>query len=324
MTLSPDEVRAGLEIFELKPGVKVRLEVLRDLVPDTETALFFGKAYKLDYRQLSALLSKLFKTTVVQALLNEADSHSTTLQDYIVSVVPPAERVKAGITDKSFTTQPVHEFLPELWAQLEVKIAASITELVDSLGGALHMVQGKHGVMLFKTLATLNKQRNAIGQHTAQIHHGKVEKNLVIFDVSGSVSRPTAEKIIDEVVGMAWRANAALAIVSDTTFVWDPGTFTSDVVMAKAQFGGTHYETLTDVLDEDWATVITVADYDSSNSARHYVLNNAKGHIQQVCDISLVDKASFLAEVVGQHADKVVPLLIGNSTRVLGSENRWY
>ena len=320
MTLSPSEVDKGLELFTLKPGVKVRMEVLKDLVPDMTTALFFGKLYDLDYKQLSDLLRKLFKSTVIQALLNEGDTHSSELQDYIITTVPDAELMSAGIVPASFTDPVTHEFLPELWESLEVEIASSIKQLVDSLDGVLSMVQGKYGKMLFSTLAQLNKQRQGIlGTYKAQIVHPMVPNNLVIFDVSGSVSRSTAEKIIDEVVALAYKANASLAIVSDNTFFWDAGTFNSDLVMAKAEFSGTQYETLTSVLDRDWATVITIADFDSAHTAKDYLSQHATGHVQQVLDISLVDQPTFLAQCVGQLADKVTSLLVGHSQYVIES-----
>lgn len=325
MTLSSTEVTDSLELLEIKPGKKVRLAVLRDLLPDVETALFFGKAYSLDYVQLSQLLSQLFNTTVVQALLNGGDQHSTELQDYIIDVVPDAELIDNGITTAAFTNPTAHEFLPELWEQLDIEIATSIKELVDTLDGTLSTVAGKYGHMLFSTLATLNKQRQGvIGAYKAQIQHAHHAKNLVVFDVSGSVSRTTAQEIVDEVVALAYRANASLAIVSNTTAVWDPGSFTSDDVMSRAEFGGTQYETLASLFQEDWSTVVTIADYDSAWTARDYLANHCSGQIQQVLDISLVNRPTFLAECLGQLAHSVRPLLVGNSEDVLGGRrHRW-
>src|SRR5690606_2981051 len=131
----------------------------------------------------------------------------------------------------------------------------------------------------------------------------------------------TAEAIIDEVVALAYKANAALAIVSNHTYFWEPGTFGSDDVMARAEFGGTHYETLTSVFQEDWSTVITIADYDSAASAKSYLKQRACGRAQQVLDISLVDRPTLLAECIGQLADSVKPLLVGVDTYPLRSES---
>lgn len=324
-SLSKAAVDRSLELFEIKPGTKVRMEILKDLLPDASVALFFGKLYKLNYSQLSELLRRLFNTTVVQTLLNEGDEHSSELQDYIIDVVPDYELMSAGIQPAQFTAPTAHEFLPELWDQLDVEIADSIAKLIDALDGALATVQGKYGVMLFSTLHTLNKQRQGvIGAYKAQIKHAMVPNNLVVFDVSGSVSRGTAEKIIDEVVALAYKANASLAIVSDSTFLWDPGTFNSTEVMAAAEFSGTHYETLTSIFDRDWATVITIADYDSAWVARDYLAKHCEGRIDQLLDISLVNKPTFLAECLGQISTSVKSLLVGNSSRVLGSGRDYY
>ena len=324
MTLRSDQVSDSLELFQLKPGTQVRMEVLRDLLPDASTALFFGKLYQLDYTQLSTLIRRLFNTSVIQALLNEGDEHSSELQSYIIDIVPDAELMSAGIVPAKFTSPTTHEFLPELWEMLEVEIADSIKGLVDSLDGVLSMVQGKYGTMLFSTLAHLNKQRQGvIGVYKAQIVHPMVPNNLVVFDVSGSMNASTVKRIVDEVVALAYKANASLAIVSDHTFLWDAGTFTSDLVLEKAEYSGTHYETLASVFNRDWATVITIADYDSGWTAKDYLSRHCTGRVQQVLDISLVNKPTFLAECVGMLADKVTPLLIGNSQHVLGYNRYW-
>ena len=325
MTLSPKQVTDSLELFELKPGTQVRMDVLKDMLPDMNAALFFGKLYKLNYKQLSALIRSLFQSTVIDALLNEGDSHSHELQDYIIDIVPDAVLMSAGISPDQFTEPTHHEFLPEMWEMLEVQVADSIQKLIDSLDGVLSTIQGKYGTMLFSTLAKVNKQRQSIiGTYQARIKHPKVPNNLVIFDVSGSVTRATAKKIVNEVVALAYKANASLAIVSNNTYLWDAGTFDADTVMRKAEFGGTQYETLASVFAQDWATVITIADYDSGWSAKPYLRDHCQGRVQRVLDISLVNRPTYLAECVGLLANEVVPLLVGNSERVLGYDpHRW-
>jgi len=119
------------------------------------------------------------------------------------------------------------------------------------------------------------------------------------------------------VVSLAYLANAHLAIVSNTTTHWEPGNYDSTSVLAKAEFGGTHYETLEDLLQRDWGTVITVADYDSSISAADSIASKCRGSIDEVVDVSLVDRPTYLAEVVGQLAAKVTPVLIAQSRYVL-------
>ena len=55
--------------------------------------------------------------------------------------------------------------------------------------------------------------------------------------------------------------------------------------------------------------VVCFADYDSSWSSKEAIAQ-CTGHIDLVLDISLVSRPTYLAEVVGQLADEVRPLLV--------------
>src|SRR6478736_5748739 len=87
--MTSSEVQAELELFEFKPGRHAQVRALARLLPDVETALFFGKVMELNYVQLGDLLQKLFKTSAIAALFGGSAEHSVDLQDYIVDVVPP-------------------------------------------------------------------------------------------------------------------------------------------------------------------------------------------------------------------------------------------
>ena len=316
MTLSSNELAQQLNIYEFR-GRKVSFKALERLLPDVETALFFAKLYELDYRELSELLKIRFRSTVIAAL--SGGEHSTELQDYIVDTVPE-DVMRAMPRPPEFVPDlpPKGEILPQLWEAASLQIAASIKEVAEKLGDVLDHLPSKEGEMLFKTMATLNRQRPTIGDYKATIFHKQVTQNLVILDVSGSMSESTIRKIVDDVVALSWKANATLAIVSDNTFVWDPATFDTTDVLHAAEYNGTHYETLHPLLNQDWNTVITIADYDSSRSAKR-ALSRCTGRIGRVLDISLVNKPTFLAECVGQLADEVEPLLIAHSYRVLSA-----
>lgn len=304
-----------LRLIEVKPGKRFSVGNLRSMLPDVEMILFFAMVYKLDAKQLGNLLRELIQTDLVKALTD--GRHSTELQDYIVAdVLPDVKRGTTATFDPDVV--PSGEVLPHLWQQLEVEVAASIAEVATKLDTVLDRLPGKQGAMIFQTMAKLNMKRPTIGTYQAGIAHPPVAENLVIFDVSGSMSRGTVEAIADDVVGLSYKANAHLAIVSNTTTHWEPGTFNTGNVVGSAEFGGTHYETLTALLKRDWGTVITIADYDSSLSAKEHIGRHTKGgRIKQLLDISLVDQPTFLAECVGQIADEVRPILIGNSSRVL-------
>lgn len=318
MTLSTTNLRSSLDLVEVKPGVKFSIGTLRELLPDAETVLFFGKVYELDYRQLSSLMSQVLQSELADELF--AGDHSLDLQSYLIGdydedgnwvdgIVPP---VKAGDVTLS-PDVPKGEILPEVWKSMQVDIAKSIKDVAAKLQDVVGMLPGKQGSMVFKSMMTMNAKRPTLGDYRAKIHHARQKPNLLILDDSGSVTAHTISVILEDVVAMAYMADAHLAVVSNSTRHWAPGSFDVASVLREGQYGGTCYETLEELLQQDWGVVITIADYDSSMSAKQHIARKCKGHIDQVLDISLVNRPSFLAECVGQLADEIRPLLVGNS-----------
>ncbi|USH45462.1 ssDNA binding protein [Microbacterium phage DoTi] len=320
MTTTSSEVRKALTPFEYN-GRRASWAALKRHLPDIETALFFAKATKMPWEKTNELLEGLFKSTVLEALRD--GQHSTTLQDYLVEVAPP-EVVKQVRAADYVPNVPHGEILPAMWDAMELQVAASIAEVVDKLSGVLDSLPGTQGQMGFAHLMQLNKRRPTIGDYRARISHQHGGKNLVVLDVSGSMSEQTVRTIAGDCVALAYKANAAFAIVSDTAKYWDPGTFGVDDVLQAAEYGGTHYETLAPLFDRtSWDVVVSIADYDSSSSAKRWVRENSSGTIEKLLDLSLVNKPTFLAEVLGQLAKSVEPLLVGNSEYVLGSSRYW-
>lgn len=311
------QIRNSVSLFEFKHGMRVSHATLTKLLPDAKTALFFAKAYGMDYRRLSDLLRIVCPSDTVTALLKEGASHSSDLQDYIVDVAP-------GVIDpQSITMDPDEEFEPpdtellgELVEQAAVQVAQSITDVANKLALVLESLPSKYGEMTFQHLERLNRQRNAIGTFDAQIVHKPVPPRLVVLDVSGSMSEDTIRRIVDEVVGMAYQVDASLAIVSDNAFFWDAGTFDTNDVLDAAEYNGTHYEQLADIFNRDWETVITVADYDSSVAAASYIRANCTGRIGTILDISLVNQPTYLAQCIAPLAQELKPVLLGNSPYV--------
>lgn len=303
---SSSEVRSALEPFEFN-GKRASWAALKKLLPDVETALFFGMAVKMPWTKLNELISGLFKLPVLTALTD--GDHSRTLQDYIVSIAP--DEVVPQLKRVDYVEEVPHaEILPQMWEALDIGIAKSIGEVATKLSGVLDTLPGTQGEMTFKSLAQLNRQRPTIGVHKAVIKHPHGGKNLVVLDVSGSMNQSTVTAIAGDAVAMAYKANAAFAIVSNTTKYWDPGTYAVQDILRAAEYGGTHYETLAPLFNQDWGVVITIADYDSSRSAGEWVRENSRGSIQKLLDLSLVGKPTFLAEVLGQLALEVEPILL--------------
>ena len=294
------------DLFDLGYNKKISVAALRRLLPDIETTLFFGKVYKLDAKRLGELLKWTHGGSVLDALLE--GNHSTELQSYLVEVVPDNIDVEPYIGTPEVPKDS--EVLAQLFALAEVEVAESIAKVADTLAGTLDRLPSKEGQMLFKSMAALNHKRGTIGVHKASIVHQSVPDVLVILDVSGSMSAETIRTIIDDVVALSWKANAHLAIVSNDTFLWEPGSYDSTAVLAKAQYGGTQYETLAPLFDNrSWGTVVTIADYDSSQDAKR-VIAQTNGHVGTVLDISLVEQPTFLGECISTIAQNVKPLLV--------------
>lgn len=306
MTMSSTDAERAMQLFEFAPGKRASWAALGRILPDVATALFFAKAMKMDYQRLSELLFGLFRSSVVVAL--SEGNHSTSLQDYVVETVPPYVWPEGKAPDFNPTVPP-SEVLPELWEAATIQVASSIAEVAEKLAGVLHALPSKEGEMAFAHLAKLNRQRPTIGVYQARIQHRVVPDSLVVLDVSGSMTEETIRKIVGDVVALSWKANAHLAIVSDSTFLWEPGSFDAKAVLRRAEFGGTHYETLAPLLNRDWGTVVSIADYDSSASAKRF-LSSSSGRIGKVLDISLVNRPTFLGECLAQLADEVEPLLV--------------
>lgn len=316
--LSKAAVKANTQLFDLGKGRKISHAALHQLLPDVETLLFFAKAYELDYHQLSDLIRLRFPgTDVVEALLNEGGQHSTELQDYLVDTIPEDVYPEDDIGYDDDADIPEAALLTHLWEAALVEVAQSIKDVAAKLHDTIAAMPSKYGEMHFSHMRRLNQQRQSIGTYGASIRHNPVAPRLVVLDVSGSMTASTVQRIVDEVVALAYQAEAGLAIVSNTATYWEPGKFTSEDVLRAAEYGGTFYDKLTPLFNQDWETVVTIADYDSSHTSMEYIRNNATGRIGKVIDISLVNRPTFLGECLGLLAGELQPVLVGNSGYLL-------
>lgn len=310
-------LKSSADVTTFTTGHSFPTKFLADALPDVETALFFAKVYGLRAEDVARVLQICVPSDVVNALTNEAEFHSTTLQDYLVDVYQDEDgewQFDAEITERIGVKAEAHaEILPEVWKNLELTIAKSILEVASTIHGAIAHMPGRTGEMVFQTMARMNKRRPTLGEYVTRFKHEQVKKVLVVFDVSGSVNSQTVETIVDDVVGLAYEANASLALVSNTCTYYQPGAYSTADVLRDAEYGGTHYEQLAPLFEQDWDAVVTIADYDSSYGAAE-VLRRCKGKIGQLFDVSLVNRSTFLAECLMPLANEVRPLLIASDT----------
>ena len=312
MGMSNTEVKDSLTLFRLDSKRLISVQKLKGLLPDVQTAAWFGAYYKLSRTQLAELFLILFDSPVLKALMTEGYKHSTSLQTYLAQALSQAEYGELRMQKVVQPEAPAPDLiLPQLWEAAEVKVATVLREVADTITDVVDRLPSKNGKMVFRTLAKMNAYRPTVGVYEPHISHHRRASSLLILDVSGSMTEETIRTIAADVVGLAWKADAHLAVVSNTMTVWEPGGYDVKAILRAAEFAGTHYEQLAPLFNQNWGTVITVADYDSSRSAKE-VLHGCSGAIEEIIDISLVDRPTFLSESLGHMAKKITPMIVGS------------
>ena len=314
MGMSNTEVKDSLTLFSLDSKRLISVQKLKELLPDVQTAAWFGAYYKLSRTKLAELFLILFDSPVLKALMTEGYKHSTSLQTYLAQVLSQAEYGELQVQKVVQPEAPAPDLiLPQLWEAAEVKVATVLREVADTITDVVDRLPSKNGKMVFRTLAKMNANRPTVGVYEPHISHHRRASSLLILDVSGSMTEETIRTIAADVVGLAWKADAHLAVVSNTMTVWEPGGYDVNAILRAAEFGGTHYEQLAPLFNRNWGTVITVADYDSSLSAKE-MLRGCSGTIEEIIDISLVDRPTFLSESLGHMAKKITPMIVGSGS----------
>ena len=312
MGMSNTEVKESLTLFRLDSKRLISVQKLKELLPDVQTAAWFGAYYKLSRTKLAELFLILFDSPVLQALMTEGYKHSTSLQTYLAEALSQDEYCELQMQKAVQPEAPAPDLiLPQLWEAAEVKVATALREVADTITNVVDRLPSKNGKMVFRTLAKMNAYRPTVGVYEPHISHHRRASSLLILDVSGSMTEETIRTIAADVVGLAWKADAHLAVVSNTMTVWEPGGYDVKAILRAAEFSGTHYEQLAPLFNQNWGTVITVADYDSSWSAKE-ALRGCSGTIEEIIDISLVDRPTFLSESIGHMAKKITPMIVGS------------
>ena len=300
----------SVQLVALNNGkAHISLGSLASLVPDVEALMFFGQLYKIPGRELIRYLQMIFEGTVLDLIADH--QYSEELQDYMIEDIIPnvyqLGREQVTFEEKDTT------ILKYLFQDVAIPVLESIQELADKIALTIDKLPNDEGKMVFQHMARFNAKRNTIGQFQANIIHQNRLPNLVIFDDSGSVGKETVRALAEDVVALGYKANADLVLVSDTARYWPRGTYTVERIVQEAEYSGTRYETLLPIFTGSvWGHVITIADYDSSYQVRQKFLD-LKGQavqptVEKVLDISLVQRPSYLCEVVGILARNVEAL----------------
>lgn len=308
---------SSLTLIEVKPGVRFPTAWLKKTLGNRpKWVVRFGAAYHLDAIQLGALLRLTCPDMdIVRALTMEAGSHSGHLQDYVVELGYENRIYQGALDDEGQDEEPDEEpeLLVELFKQAEVHIASSVDDIIEEMSGVLGAMPGKEGRTAIKAKLKQDRKTGKLGINEASIVHEHHAPNIGVLDVSGSMGEDTVRRVVDEFVALCVKANAYLAIVSNNTFWWEPGTYSTDSVLAEAEYGGTQYETLSELFNKSWSTCVTLADWDSSMSAFD-ALGQCTGRIGLLLDISLVPRPTFLATCLEQLAEETRPLMVAKTS----------
>lgn len=277
-------------------------------VLDTPAKLvIFSRAMQLDHNGFRRLVKAMGYNGVAEIMARWG--HSSSLQSYVVSndfISEPTQMSFILDDDDELKESDRANLLAEILSLASVKVIDKIEDLCRLLAHQLVTnageAQTRLGFQFIQQYADAHKRvKPTYGLGIQRVVEGGTLDNLVILDVSGSMGTSTVNAITDEVIALAEEADATLAIVSNNCYYWLPGTATASAVRNAAEYRGTHYEELVKLLDEkDWGTVITIADYDSSLSAKQTIAAQVTTRVQQVLDISLVERPTFLSECVGQ------------------------
>ena len=87
MGMSNTEVKDSLTLFRLDSKRLISVQKLKELLPDVQTAAWFGAYYKLSRTKLAELFLILFASPVLKALMTEGYQHSTSLQTYLAQAL---------------------------------------------------------------------------------------------------------------------------------------------------------------------------------------------------------------------------------------------
>lgn len=304
-----------LTLISVTKGRRWPLAHLKKTLKSPVWVVRFAKAFGLDAYEFGALLRLLFPDVdIVKALTLEGGDHSASLQTYLVDLGYDSQMFPGLVPEQTVEPDPEVDLLAEMFEELEVKLADGLDDIVYEVADLMTDMPGKEGRMGLKSLLKVDRKiQKRLGVHEAQIIHAHTPPNLVVLDVSASMSEETIKRIVDAVVSLANRADAHLIIVSDTARTWKPGEFDTGSVLAESEFSGTHYEKLAPAFDRNWGTVITIADYDSGWDAKDLIAQ-CKGRISLLLDISLVNRPTYLAECLGQLADEVRPLMVAKAS----------
>lgn len=314
-----------------KPEKFIGAAILASFVKTPKDAMFLVKMLGDQVENPAATLGRVFQALDLGTVADyiAAGGHSATLQqwwdDIGISIPVPDEEeviddgaVQDVFDEDDYDVQTLYDMVNTSL----VKLPQSIRELGDGLfievlsklpaGDAYYTLDHVMQLSKFGTYGTMKEQ----------IEYEQDTVACVVLDDSGSMGRPLGQAIVGAAVNLADSLKCDLILVSSYAYRFPAGTFNTDSVMARWENGWTFYNQLIPYfrdISQSYDVVVTIADYDSVPSHKEQILRACSARIQVLYDICVQYtedgngniRTSYLAECLGQLADRVVPVFVG-------------
>lgn len=312
------------------PEKFVAASTLGGFIRTPKQAMFLVKLLGDEIIDKAACLGRIFNALNLGSVADaiSAGGHSTELQTWLEEAglaipVPDEETVvDDGAGPQDFDADDDLDTLVDLVNTALVKLPASLKELSDGLflevlskqptGQAHYVLDHVMQVSKFGQIGTVKTQLEY-----------EVDTNAVlVVDCSGSMGMALGQAIAEPVVRLANDLKCDLILVSTNAVKFPAGTFTVDTVLDNWQNGWTYYNQLIPFfrdITQSYDAIVTIADYDSHAEHKSQIARECAARAQVLYDINVqytTDydgniRTSFLAECLGQLADRVVPVFVG-------------
>lgn len=275
--------------------------------------------------KLGVIFNALNLGTVADAL--SEGGHSTELQTWLKEqgIEIPVEQFGEDIVDNGSDEHVADDDLDTLIDLVNnalVKLPATLQELSDGLFiDVLAQLPTDKAEYVLDHLMQLSKF-GQIGTVKQGLEYQQAARAVVILDDSGSMGTDLGRAIVEPVVRLADSLQCDLILVSSTARRFPAGTFGVATVMQAWENRYTWYNQLIPFfrdVSQSYDIAITIADYDSHSEHKTQIRRECKARIQTVYDVNVQFRqqldgslsTTYLAECLGQLADRVVPVFVG-------------
>ena len=304
--------------------------ILAGFVKTTRQALFLVKMLGDQVIDKPAALGRIFSALDLGEVADaiSAGGHSSTLQTWLeeegltIPVLDDEVVVDEGKDQQDFEDDTDLDTLLDLVNNALVKLPESIRALGEGL--FLEVLSKQPAGQASYTLDHVMQvsKFGQIGTVKTQMEYEQDTNAVVVADCSGSMGLALGRAIAEPIVRLANSLKCDLILVSSEAKRFPAGTFDVQTILDNWQNGWTFYNQLIPHfrdITQSYDVIVTIADYDSHIEHLREINSKCAARAQVLYDINVQYtededgnvKTSFLAECLGQLADRVVPVFVG-------------